>query len=459
MEKICSQNLISEMKKLFFLALPLMLSEVVDASFSFTATLLSAHLGPQELAAGGLVTTLFVTIMIFMWGILISISTLISQRRGAQDDAGISRVLRDGLILAALFCIPASILVWNLSPILLSFGQKPPTVVLAKQYLHALTWAIPANFGAVVLIQFVLGLGRTRLALLFNAIKVPITLTISYVLMFGKFNFPYMQIAGLGWGITWGMWIATLTLLCYIIYDKDLRRYLFLHNNSHHKYLREIVRTGLPIAGMFCIEVGFYTVLALIMGRIDSHILAANQIAIQFNSFFTIVVAFCYAQAVSIRISHSLGRQDLSKAMLITYAGLVLSLTIMFLVAVVYWLLPKQLISLDLNIHLPQNAVIVQQATEFLMIAGFFQLCETARILFFGALRGLGETRFSMLTSLIVFWLIAFPIGIILTFVVGLGGVGMWIGMVIGAIIGAYLLHWWLQRSLKRHHLIVGSLQ
>lgn len=442
----------TEMKQLMFLALPLMLSEVVDASFNFTATLLSAHLGVVELAAGGLVTTVFITIMIFMWGILVSISTLISQKHGAKDDAGISRVLRDGLMLATFFSLPGMLLVYHMAPILLFFGQNAETIEIAKHYLHALTWAVLPDFWAVVLLQFVIGLGKTRLALLFNAIKVPVTLFISFIFMYGKFNLPRLGIAGLGFGITSGMWIATLLLLFYIIFQKQLRHYLFTHFTHEKHYLFEILKIGLPIAGMFCIEVGFFTMMSLIMGRLGSKELAANQIVTQYTGFFTVVISFAYAQAVGIRIANALGRSDLSPAPIITYSGIIMAVAMMFVVSCGYWIFPNDLIGIDLDPHQVKNQMITTYAKAFMIVAGFVQIFEAVRIVLFGALRGLGQTRFCMTNSLLIFWAVAFPIGILLTFFTNLSGVGMWLGMAVGTLCGAIMLFWWLHRYLDRQH-------
>lgn len=452
MEKIkAASSLSTEIKRLLILALPLMLSEMVDASFNFTATLFSAHLGIQELAAGGLVTTLFITIMIFMWGILVAISALISQRHGAKDDAGISRVLHDGLILATLFSIPGMLLVYNMAPILLFFGQNLVTIHIAEHYLHALTWAVLPDFWAVVLLQFVIGLGKTRLALLFNTVKVPVTLVVSYLFMFGKFNLPKLGIAGLGWGITGGMWFASLLLLSYILINKQLRHYFLMRSIATRHYFGEILRTGLPIAGMFCIEVGFFTVSALIMGRISSLVLAANQIVTQFTGFFTVVISFCYSQAVGIRMGYSLGQKDLSNGKKIALAGTVVSASLMLIVALCYWIIPERLIAIDLDPHNTSNRTIINYAIQFMLVAGFVQLFEAVRLVLFGALRGLGETHYSMITSLIIFWIIAFPLGYFLTFIVNLGGVGMWLGMATGTFIGAILLAQRLTKIINRH--------
>jgi multidrug resistance protein, MATE family len=444
-------TIISEIRSLLFLALPLMLSEIIDASFSFIATILSARLGIIELAAGGLVTTLFITFMIFMWGILVSVSSLISQCRANKDEAGISRVLKDALILACLFSIPGMFLVWHMAPILLFFGQKPETIAMAEQYLHALTWAVFPDFCSIVFLQFMIGLGKARLALLFNMIKVPMMLIMSFIFMYGKWG-PKLGLAGLGWGIVIGMWSATSLLFFYIIFHKDLRKYLFKHSTSKSHYFFKILEIGLPIAAMFCIEIGYFVVMALMMGRISSAMLAANQIVAQFIGFFIVIISFTYAQAVGIRVGYALGRKDLSSTMTTTYAALIIVLGMMMIVACCYWFIPDYFIAIDLNPYEASHQLITHIAIEFMWVAGFVQLFESARIILFGALRGLGQARFSLITSFITFWLIAFPVGYILTFLFNLGGIGMWLGVAVGTLFGAILLFWWLHHSISRNN-------
>jgi MATE family multidrug resistance protein len=239
--------------------------------------------------------------------------------------------------------------------------------------------------------------------------------------------------------------------LLYIIFHKELRVYLIGASKAGRHFFSEILRIGLPIAGMFCIEVGFFTVMALIMGRLGSKELAANQIVQQFIGFFTVIISFTYAQAVSIRVANAFGRRDLSSTNNSTYAGLVIACSLMLIVACCYWFIPHLLISIDLNPYSKANFSITQLAAEFMVVAGFVQIFESARIVLFGSLRGLGETRFSLLTSLIIFWLIAFPIGLLLTFVLHFDGIGMWIGMAVGTLVGAVLLFWWLQKSVESH--------
>lgn len=81
---------------------------------------------------------------------------------------------------------------------------------LTESYLHALTWGLLANFITVVLMEFVIGLGKTRFALFFSALNVSLNILFSFALIFGKFGLPAMGVAGAGWGTTIGFWITVL---------------------------------------------------------------------------------------------------------------------------------------------------------------------------------------------------------------------------------------------------------
>lgn len=276
--------LLSESKILFLLALPLIGSGVVENSLGFFSTLFLAHLSQEALAAGALVAWMFATLMVIMWGTLSAIATLVSHRHGAKDDIGVACVVRDSLILAIVATIPCMLLIWNLAPILLLVGQSPQMVALAQPYFHSLAWAIFPDLIFTVLLHFVMGLGHMRTNLVFILLWVPINIVLNYSLMFGKFGLPALGIAGIGWGMSISFWIVTILMAFYLLFNKHYRVYCqYLINNHQTSTLAELLRVGLPMGLMFCLEIAFFTCITLIIGTISSNALAANQITLQFR--------------------------------------------------------------------------------------------------------------------------------------------------------------------------------
>lgn len=86
------------------------------------------------------------------------------------------------------------------------------------------------------------------------------------------------------------------------------------------------------------------------------------------------------------------------------------------------------------------NLVLIHIATQLLAISALFQMIEAMRISFFGALRALKDTRFTLFISAISFWGIALPIGYLLAKRFNFGGNGLWWGMALGAGFSVLLL-------------------
>lgn len=422
------------------LAIPLILGGLVESSIGFFSNIFLAHLGKQSLAAGGLVGWFFATLMVILWGTLTAVSVLVSRKHGEQNNKAVSLVLRDSLILAGLFVIPTFFLLRHLAPVFGWVGQGKDIVNLANAYLHGLAWGILPDFVGLVLMQFLIGLGHTRTSMFFTLIWVPINIISNYVLVFGKLGLPALGIAGIGWGMTFSYWLTAIGLLAYVLSRAEYRRYLSaMFNFSRLHYLKDILRVGVPIGGMFCIEIGFFFIVALIMAHFGSQVLAANQIVMQYLGMLT-SVTFSIAGAITVRMGHTLGANEPAAAERAAMAGVLIAVCYTTLIAICSWLLPDYLIALDFKVADPNNAEVVHLARQFFAICAFFQLFEAVRIPLYGALRALQDTHFTFITSCISFWLIPLPIGYLLGVTLNWQGIGLWIGMVAGALAGALIL-------------------
>ncbi len=434
------------------LLLPLIAVSIVNSGTSFFETLFLAHLSTNVLAAGALVGWLFGTLVVILFGTLSAINVLISHQHGAKEEQHIVSVVRDGFALAGLLFIPTFLLLWNMPPIFLILGQTPFVVAQAKAYLHPLAWALLPNLITTVFLQFLLGLGRTRVVMVFTVMSTPLTILLSYLLIFGHWGLPALHIAGAGWGIMLSNTISAIVLVIYILRKEEYKAYWkYGFHFKSPSFIFELVRVGLPMGLMYCVKVGFFLTLMLFMGTLGVQALAANQIVFQY--FGPLMgIAFSIAQAVTIRMGHELGAKNSHAAQCTSSAGTSLTLLLMLLAALCYWCFPQTLISIDLNIYNVNHAVIVQNATVFFAIAALFQIFEATRITLFGALRALKDTHYTLITSIICFWGIALPVGYFFSHLYHLGGRGLWWGMVLGGLISVLLLFYRLQKKMTKIH-------
>jgi len=438
----------ADVNPLLKLAIPLALTGVTESANPFFVTMFLADMGQQELAAGALVRGLFFTLMVILWGALTAMSILVAQKHGEKNDAAVAQILRDGSILACLLTPPTFLLLWCIAPIFLLFGQNETVVTLAQEYLHALAWGILPDFLGLVLIQFLIGLGHTRAALIFMVLWTPLSVFLTYIFIFGYFGLPEFGIAGIGWGATISYWISTALLVLYLIASKTYNGYIKAAlTPQKNKFLKELLQIGLPLGAMYCLEVGFFFVLTLAMGLIAEVQLAANQITMQYLGIL-IAVVFSIAQAVTVRMGHKIGEKDIRAADQVNKAGIFLAVAFMSIVAIFYLFFPNLLISVDLNISDSANAEIITYAKYFFIFCAFFQLFEAARISLMGSLRAFKDTRYTLLSSLVGFWFVPIPIAYVLV-QLGMSGASLWIGMTTGAMCSMYLLHKRYQAKLK----------
>lgn len=439
----------NDLLPLLNLAIPLVLTSIVQSSLSFCETIFLARLGEDVLAAGALVSWLYATLIVVLFGIFSAVNILIAHKHGANDRLGITYVLRDGLLLALILTIPTFLLFWKISSIFFLFGQSPQLVTLAKLYLHALAWGLFPKFIFIVIFELVLGLGHSRTILVVTLLTIPIYIFFSFVLIFGKIGFPALGIAGAGWGITFSDWIIASTLFAVLYFSKNYKSYIrSIFSFNKPSYLWEILHLGVPMGTMYCIEVGFFFAITLIMGTLSVQALASNQITMQYLGPLMSII-FGIAQAVTVRMGHQLGANQIGNARRTAFTGLLLSVAFMTFVAICYWTIPKYLVAVDLDIHNPAYEQIVYLTSTFLFSAAFFQILESARISLYGALRALKDTRFTLLASVIGFWVIPLPLGYILTVPLDFGGAGLWWGMIMGACINVLLLHFRFKTKIK----------
>lgn len=422
------------------LAIPMSMTSLLGSAIFFCHTLFLAKLGSNILAAGALASYLTGTIMVITFGILSSINVLVAHQHGANNEEGIAWIVRDGIWLALLLVMPTFILLWNISPIFLLLGQKQSVVLLATSYLHAWAWGLLPQFIMAALIELMIGLGQMRVILIVTVLGVALSIFFSFVLIFGQWGFPSLGIAGAGFGLSITNWILVVGMILFM--RKDFPGYFSrLFHLTKPSHLMELLHLGFPMGLMYCIEVGFFFALTLLMGTFGANILAANQIVMQYNGLL-ISVVFSIAQAVTVRMGHLIGAGDVASARSAGYTGVCLSGLLMAVAALFFWFYPSMLISIDFDVNQSKNQEIVHFAIQFLAVCAIFQFFEACRITFFGALRAVKDTRFTLFISIISFWLISLPVGYFFVSYLNMGEVGLWWGMVLGGIFSVILLAW-----------------
>jgi MATE family multidrug resistance protein len=86
------------------------------------------------------------------------------------------------------------------------------------------------------------------------------------------------------------------------------------------------------------------------------------------------------------------------------------------------------------------SEVTVELTATLLLVGATFFIADGLQTIMGGALRGLNDTRMTLLFAIIGYWCVGFPTAWVLAFNAGLGAIGVWIGLSLGTYVYAALL-------------------
>lgn len=433
------------------LAWPMILTNLAQTAMTATDVMIIGRLGPDALAAGALGSNLYFAPLIFGLGLMYATSPMMAAELGRRRHSvrDVRRTVRQGLWLAVIVVIPIWILLWNAEAILLAMGQEPKLVVQAGIYVRHLQWGVLPFYGYIVLRSFISALERPGWALAIMVVAVAANALGNWLLVFGKWGFPEMGIAGSGLATSIASWMMFFGMAGVVMMERKFRRYRLFGRfwRADWPRFKALLWLGAPISGILAFEVTIFNAAAFLMGLISSASLAAHAIALQICSI-TFMFPLGLGQAATVRVGLAYGAKDHDGITRAGWTAYVLGVTFMALMALVMVLWPNVLIGAFIDISDPANAQVIGLAATFLLFAALFQVADGAQAVSAGVLRGLQDTTIPMIYAAIGYWGIGLPLGVVLAFHFGFEGRGIWIGLFSGLAAVSLLLLWrWLRRE------------
>ncbi len=449
--KTMHQHAFKELWIILRLAGPLIASQMAHMLMVFTDTVMMGKLGPESLAGGGLGAASYNFVSFFCVGVMAAVGTLAAIRKGANDHAGVTRLTQAGLWLAWGMALIAALILWNLEPILLQFGQDEANVHMASEFLITLPLALPGLLSFMALRGFTSALGRATPVMVISLVGVALNFGLNYAFIHGLFGLPHWGLMGIGLVTAIVTNAMALALALHIRYHSAYAAYP-LHKELmklSRSCLKELWRLGLPIGGTYAVEVGLFTFAAFCMGAMGSTQMAAHQIALQSVSMaFMVPVGISYAVTMRIGLHYGAGNLLLARTagrMGIGFGGL-----LMLSFGILFWVAPHAVIGLFVDVNDPKYQGVVELAVKLLAIAAWFEILDGTQTIAMGAIRGFKDAKTTFLIGLASYWVVGAPLAWGLGFLANQGAVGVWWGLAIGLLCSAVALTWAFERKTAR---------
>jgi len=405
------------------ISLPIIAGMAGRTIMMFCDRLFLAHHSQLELQASLPAGILSFTLLSILFGTVSYSSTFVSQYFGAGDREGCSRSLAQGLYLTmfsapilAAITIPGSMLL-NLS------GHAPEVLALEQTYFRILMLSASGPVFTAAASSFWNGRGKTVPAMVAVLIGAGINIVLDYVMIFGKLGFPEMGIKGAAIATAISSFIpgAILTVAAYT--GRSARNYRTRENFKFSWPLtKRILKFGFPAGLHIFMDVASFTIFIFIAGRLGVVDFTANNLAFSVNNLaFNPLLGFSFATTVIVGRCIGMGSTDM--AIRATRRTLLLSLCYFVPLAATFVLFPGFYTKLFFS---PDSACTIEElsstAGKLLAIVAAWGVFDAVNLMYGGALRGAGDTRFVVWVSGLLGWLFWIP-GILYLYVVRHSGI------------------------------------
>lgn len=395
-------------KPLLALAGPLIIANsFTTIQFTVDRAFLSQY-DPNAMGASMPASMVFWLPMSLLHGTAAYSSAFVAQYTGAGRPHRVGPAVWHSLYIALLF---GSLfwLVWPFAGLMFeSFGHEVKLIPLETTYFRTLL-AAAAPMGLVAALGgFFSGRGDSWTVTLMNLIGTVVNIVLDYILIWGRYDFPEMGIAGAGWATVIGSWASALVGLAIFLKPEFRTRYA---TSTGWKLEADLVwrylKFGVPSGMQWMLEALSFTFFVLLVGQIGAAEANATSLTFTLN-MFAFLPMMGLGQAVAVLVGQRLGENRPDLAERTTLIGVRWAFVYMVMIALVYLALPQLLMrGFRPPADSPQAAefeAVSQIVPRLLICVAIYSLADAVYVVFSFALRGAGDTRFVMWLTFLLAW-------------------------------------------------------
>lgn len=454
------------LKKIGILALPVMLSNLLQTLITVIDTIMIGQLGPIPIAAVGMGNTLRLFILITLLSVAGGAISLMAQAKGSRDKKQMSFVARQSIVSGIMISVILGAIGYFLAYPLLDLmnqGGEQEAVTLGTAYLKILFLGTPFLVLNIVTNKLMQGAGDMITPLLITIAVVLLNVLFNYVFIFGYGPIPDYGVVGAALGTILARALLLIVTFWLFHSGKNVIHILAGSWKPHWRMIKDILSIGVPsgIQGIFrhgsnLVIIGIVTATSL--GTYGAAVLA---IGMQIEQVIAQPIVGMNVAATSL-IGQDVGKwqiqQAYEKGIILTIMG---CLAMSLFVLPAYFFAPQIIGLFDPSGH----PLILEGGLSYFKYTLIALVFSAVAIILTGTLRGAGDTKPAMYSAIINRNIVQLGVGYILAFPFGMGYTGAWIGIIAGRLLDSIVLSYiwwkrnWLQVALKKTTIFRTHLQ
>jgi multidrug resistance protein, MATE family len=428
------------------LAYPIILGQLGIILMGVADTLMVGPLGSEVLASANQANNLFFMVSGLTFGVLFSISTLVSIKVGQKRSADGFITYRAGLAVAGILFVfqylVLQVFVYNFHWL----GQDAAVTRMAPGLLNILSWSILPLLINVVTRQFTDGLGHTKIAMLITLGGLGLNVLLCWIFIYGHWGFEPMGLEGAGYATLVARIAMALVGLWYVRYSAFMHKYVPSIMPNWDKIKEEmphIWKLGLPVALQTFAEWACFGLSGVMVGWYGSKQLAAHAVALNVASV-TYMVVSGIAMAGAIIVGNYYGEKNRKQIRHAAHAVL-LVIGVFEVVNALAFVFGNQAIASLYDV----KEDVMPTILPLFILAAVFQLADGIQAGAMNMLRGIKDVNWSSGLSILSYWVISLPLSYALGVWQNWQVYGIWIGFTVGLFVAAGLGVWRFYSHLK----------
>lgn len=399
------------LKKLFTIALPIGLQNLISSSLSFLDTLMIGQLGVTQIAGVGLGNQIFFLASLIFFGACSGATVFVSQFYGAQKYKSIQHVMLISFIVslcgALVFAVPSVFF-----PIFLLrlFTTDMAVIEIGRQYLVTVGASYLLSACSMVISFSLRATNDAKSPLLISMASLGTNALLNWLLIFGIGPFPRLEVYGAALATVISRALE-LVLLIWIARKRKSPASFHLSQATdgfEKSFLKQYMKTCLPVMlNEFLWALGM-TAYKMVYSHMGTDVLASVNMTNSIQNLF-LVFALGIGNASGIMIGNQIGKNQKEAAVryakALLFASFACGLFFGVFMASFSSLLPRMF-------NIPENIYEMTRLT-LLFLSPILIIKSLSITLIVGVLRGGGDTRHALKIEMICVWLIGLPAAII----------------------------------------------
>lgn len=377
---------------------PLVMSMISNTVMQFTDRIFLANYSLETIAASLPASITSFLFLSFFMGIGEYVSVFVAQYTGAGRLDRVGAALWQGI----WFCLPTWIILASLGlagGYIFSLSGHPAEIIeMEITYFQILSYGSGVAVLGAVLSCFYSGRGMTKAVMIVHTIGAIINIPLDYMLIYGIGPFPELGIAGAGIATVIGNGMIVL-MFAFLVFRRSNEECYRVRSawRLDMELIRRLVRFGLPGGIQFFVDMFAITFFVFIIGRLGKIELAATNIIVSLD-----LVAFLpcvgFHVATSVLVGQSVGGGFPEHGARATGNAIRISLLYMGTTSALFLFAPHYILELfrPLGMGDMEFGQVQEMGTVMLRFVAAYSILDALMLMYSGALKGAGDTRFVM---------------------------------------------------------------